>query len=252
MTYNLSCGGVHEVANIDMNNLDESLWQSKAICGLVTRLTDGEFPCLFAKTAWQKKSLRFLFCDKSRGYVDFFNGLLKYTDFVHKTPLELRTFSPLIVFFYDSDSDTLDFNIGWEALHWAHNNDLTLWPENIPTDPEDANWSYVFNGVPLFINMSSPKHVELRSRNLGSYLTFVINPRENFDAVASIHTKSGRMVRDHIRSRVKSYNNGHVPQELGFYGEKENKEWIQYQLSESGITRPLICPLHIKNNKNMK
>lgn len=91
--------------------------------------------------------------------------------------------------------------------------------------------------------MSSKQHKLLRNRNLGDFLTFVINPRENFDIVASNKTQSGIRTRENIRARVKTYNNGLCPKELGFYGDENNLEWHQYQLSEPSVRRPNRCPL---------
>ncbi|WP_218883679.1 YqcI/YcgG family protein [Burkholderia guangdongensis] len=107
---------------------------------------------------------------------------------------------------------------------------------------KNHEWSFCFNGIQLFVNISSADHKILRSRNLGRHLTLVINPRENFDAVASVHTRSGRLVRERIRSRIAEFNGGLLPPELGFYGDADNREWQQYQLHEEGIEKPARCP----------
>lgn len=112
----------------------------------------------------------------------------------------------------------------------------------MPADPEHPDWCFCFNGIQLFVNISTRDHKLLRSRNLGGFLTLVINPRENFDAVASVETKSGRLIRKRIRARVAHFNDGLVPPELGFYGQSENREWQQYQLSEAGLDKPTRCP----------
>lgn len=95
--------------------------------------------------------------------------------------------------------------------------------------------------------MSTNEHNALKSRNLGHDLIFVINPRENFDVVASIETKSGQLIRHKIRMRVVSFNNSPISDNFGFYGDNENLEWKQYQLKEDGIERPDQCPF--KSNK---
>ncbi len=79
------------------------------------------------------------------------------------------------------------------------------------------------------------------------YFTNIINPRENFDLVASIETRSGQLIRNKIRSRVVSFNNSPISDDLGFYGDNGNLEWKQYQLKEDGIDRPAQCPF--KSNK---
>ncbi len=112
--------------------------------------------------------------------------------------------------------------------------DPAAWPETVPMSADHSDWSYCFNGVQLFTDMSMPEHRVLRNRKLGKYLTFIINPRENFD----------HLIRERIRARVAAYTNGVVPPDLGFYGNAENREWTQYQLEEADVPRPAKCPFH--------
>lgn len=56
-------------------------------------------------------------------------------------------------------------------------------------------WNY-------FFNVSCPHHKILKNRNLGDFITFVINPRENFDYVAPKNSEKGRKIRKTIRDRV--------------------------------------------------
>ena len=141
----------------------------------------------------------------------------------------------------------------WNALEWIHIHDPERWPDEIPDDPDNPAWCFCFNGVQLFINMSSGEHKRLRNRNLCDFMTLVINPRENFDAVASLNTRQGRLLRENIRKRLEKYNNGFVPPELGFYGEESNKEWKQYQLEEEGMKRPDRCPFsHVSHSRKQR
>jgi FPC/CPF motif-containing protein YcgG len=221
-------------------------WRSQALKKFLDTVCDEDFPCLFGRKAQKETTIRFLFCQKlvSAQFENFFSGLMQYTSFVRETPLAERLYAPLVVFF--DESYTLELPqqhfVAWQALNWVHARDPKEWPAEVPTDPEHTDWCFCFNGVQLFINISTRNHKLLRSRNLGRFLTLVINPRENFDAVASAETRSGRLIRERIRSRIAHFNNGIVPPELGFYGQPESREWQQYQLSEAGIERPLHCP----------
>ncbi|MGI2029918.1 YqcI/YcgG family protein [Endozoicomonas acroporae] len=152
-------------------------------------------------------------------------------------------------FSQDYDNYKKQHETGWDALNWVHSKDLSPWPSTMPSNPDSPEWSFCFNNIQLFINISSSDHKLLQSRNLGSCLTFVINARENFDVVANGKTKSGRLVRNQIRDRVRTFNNGLIPKELGFYGEEENLEWKQYQLSENDLKKPTKCPFVHKNNQ---
>lgn len=219
----------------------------KAFLEFSERLNDNEFPCLFGRKAWKAGSIRFLFCEQKNigSYEDFYTGPSEYTFFVKNVSVENRLFAPLVVFFDILYTQKLkqQHPVAWDALNWVCRRNPVPWPENIPQDPDASDWSFCFDGVPLFINISTVDHKVLRSRNLGHNLVLVINPRENFDFVASVHTKSGRLIRKRIRSRIASYNNGVIPIELGFYGEDNNLEWQQYQLDEDGLDKPSRCPL---------
>lgn len=220
-------------------------WQRSALDGFAERVGSESFPCLFGRKAWASNSVRFVFaeCNGTGEFDDVLVGLTDYTNFVKDTPLSDRLFSPLVIFFEASRLDCISLHdLGWQVLNWVHSMDSTPWPTDVARDPDHHKWCFCFNGVQLFVNMSTPDHQVLRSRNLGDYLTFVINPRENFDAVASMQSRSGRLVRDNIRKRVADYNGGTVPEELGFFGDEDNREWQQYQLEETNLARPAQCP----------
>lgn len=244
---------VHAELEKSIHNLIS--WKQRAWRQFSIKMIDRDFPCLFSKRAWSSKTIYFLFCDKYEddGHTDFLKGMLQYSEYVNHTELKKRLFSPLVVFFSpDFCMKKTQHEVGWEALKWLHSHDVKPWPSNIPKDPESAEWTFCFNNIEFFINMSTKDHRILRNRNLGSYLTFVINARENFDTVANGQTQSGRSTRKQIRERVRTYNGGVVPSELGFYGEAENLEWKQYQLSEPDLTRPNKCPFISENHSGNK
>lgn len=58
-------------------------------------------------------------------------------------------------------------------------------------NPNNSTWSFCFNEVELFFNISCPHHQIFKNRNLGDFITFIVNPRENFDYVANGNKKQG-------------------------------------------------------------
>lgn len=90
-----------------------------------------------------------------------------------------------------------------------------------------------------------------KNRNLCAYIAFVINPRENFDFVASGSKKSGIKGRERIRKRVKDYNNGSIPKELGFFGDEDNRECRQYTLQEEREIFK-VCPFRFSAKKGLR
>ena len=236
-------------SDINLDKLSKPSWIEKALYDFNRVVGAKDFPCLFGKKALNSKSLFISTCsfESNCKYEDLKSILEEYTEFVKLSLIEDRVFSPLVVFFDPRFMHQNPHQIGWDALNWLHLQDTRPWPANIPINPDEPEWSFCFNEVPLFINMSTNKHKTLRSRNLGHNLILIINPRENFDFVASIKTKSGRLIREKIRSRVVSFNNHPLPIDLGFYGNSDNLEWKQYQLIENNLERPSTCPF--KNKK---
>jgi uncharacterized protein len=212
-------------------------------------LSDVAFPCLFGRRAWKDKTNKVLFCDRieNGGFEHFKQGLIDYTEFVKNTRVDDRLFVPLIVFVNGLlDAPKAHHLVAWQLLQYLLDTDNKSWPSNISLNPDDPLWCFCFNEVQLFFNISTPAHRVLRSRCLSSCLTLVVNPRENFDVVANSQEKSGQLIRQKIRERVREYNGGFVPTELGFFGHHDNFEWKQFQLGEHGLPRPVKCPLRIK------
>lgn len=235
-------GQLYQSKEIDLGMLKSEDFEYQSLIGFKHSIENHNFPCLFAKKAYKKGSIRILFCYKKE---DFYQGLIAFTNFITQSPQDDIYLAPLVVFFSNKICENVSqFETAWMLLNWIHKQDKTPWPHNISTDPNNSNWAFCFNSVPLFINISSAEYQILKSRNLGKYLCFVINPMSNFNYVASLSTRSGRLIREQIRTRVELYNNYKAPEVLGFYGDENNLEWKQYQLPEVGMPFPKECPFN--------
>lgn len=224
-------------------------WVLDAYEDFISVLQNKAFPCLFGRNALKKKSLIFLFVSEEERLYDLKLGVTQYINFVKNVPVEQRLHSPLIIIFENSNLKNInkEHTFCWEQLQTIHDLDTESWPSNIPLNPENNNWTFCFGGIELFVNMSCPSHKKMKSRNLGRHITFIINPRGNFDIIAGVNDKRGIEVRNKIRERIKLYNDGIVPNELGFYGEGNSKEWKQYQLNEPNSLFASKCPLSLKS-----
>lgn len=131
------------------------------------------------------RSLFWLFYDANDTPEKFIGGLIEYTEFIHKTPPRDRLIRLLIVLI-KNDKNTLSEQqeLAWSFIQLLIDNDPAPWPSNIPREVENHNWCLCFNSTQLFVNISCPGHKIVRSRNLGSEVCLVINPREIFDIVA--------------------------------------------------------------------
>lgn len=226
-------------------------WPVDAFRDIAARLNDKEFPCLFARHAWKSETLLFGLVSEDDTTADLVTVMQSLVTRTHQLPEEERLYSPLLLIFQRHDLNSLEEaqRFGWEQLQRLNDNDTQDWPSHIPHSPEDSAWSFCFGGTEFFFNVSSPGHSQLRSRNLGKRVVFIVNPRAHFDILASQKDPKGIKIREKIRTRVCNYNNGYVPSELGFYGDTGSLEWKQYQLGEPGALNPSQCPLRIHKEK---
>lgn len=221
-------------------------WTHKTIEHFKETLANPDFPCLFGRKAVTARTCHIIFARAQQLADDIARGLADYVRTVEPLPIKQRIGHPLLVFLETAADTTLSDQqaLAWDVLRQVHARDPQPWPEAVPQDPHDAHWSFCFAGMPLFINMSFPGHQQMKSRNLGKHIAFVINARESFDEVASAQTESGQRIRARIRDRVRHYNDGVMPDTLGFFGHGDNFEWKQYQLQEPGSLNPARCPFH--------
>ncbi len=222
-------------------------WHRALLKDVKSRLGDDpDFPCIFSKNAFRKELLVFIFVEHidASGMQNLAAGLSEYVEISRKWDGSLSTAYPLVVAFSHEAikaQSVADYDaFGWKVLQTLHEMDPAPWPESVGKDPNQPSWSMCFNGMPIFCNMSHPEHRDRKSRNLGEYFLFVINPRERFDVVAD-DSPSGRRVRSNIRNRIAHYDNlPHCPQ-LASYG-AGGIEWWQYSLAEKNTERTDKCP----------
>lgn len=227
-------------------------WQTDGFRDVALRLEDKDFPCLFARHAWKSQTLLFGFVSVHNASANLVAIMQSFVQRTRRLPEEERLYSPLLLIFEQPGLDSLKEaqRFGWQQLQILHDSDPHDWPAHIPLNPQDSAWTFCFGGIEFFFNISCPGHSQIRSRNLGKRVVFVVNPRAHFDILASQHDPKGSKVREKIRNRVCDYNNGYLPSELGFYGNESSLEWKQYQLNEPGALNPERCPLHIRKEKS--
>jgi FPC/CPF motif-containing protein YcgG len=222
-------------------------WHRQLLLDIESRLAgDSEFPCVFAKNAFRKQSLKFIFVEDmdEPGLRCLAAGLEEYVQLAKNWDGSIDTAYPLLVGFSLAAARARTVEgyhaIGWRVLQRLHELDPIPWPAGVGKDPDSDSWSMCFNGMALFCNMSSPAHRVRQSRNLGEHFALVINPRERFDVFAG-DSPGGRSVRANIRRRIERYDGVAHAVQLGTYG-AGSREWWQYGLVEENIQRTDRCP----------
>ncbi len=223
-------------------------WHREVANDLAQRLTPpSAFPCTFSQNAFRRGLVDFIFVERrdAAGLQDLRDDLGAYVAAAAGWNGEVNTARPLVVAFSRAAARAGSVagyhRIGWEILQDWHDNDPAPWPGGVGRDPHAPFWSMCFAGTQIFVNFSSPAHVQRKSRNLGRHLLFIVNPRERFDIVAG-DTPEGRRVRQVIRDRVEAHDGiPHAP-ELGSFVKGEI-EWWQYGLTDDNRARTDRCPL---------
>jgi FPC/CPF motif-containing protein YcgG len=225
-----------------------SEWPLSAYSQIKSTAIKPDFPCFFAAKAFESGGQRFLFCESPDSPDSLSTIATRVTEYLGivgaKTGWDALVTILFIVFRPVTPVLALDayHAQGWKVLEYLHLHDPKAWPAQIPKDVEDPQWSFCYNGVPLFINMSCPAHHNRKSRNVGDSFVLIMQPREGFDEVAG-NTPKGVQARKTIRARLSRYDLVGPSPALGSYGNSDTHEWRQYALQDDNEPRELQCPL---------
>ncbi|MDU8927292.1 YqcI/YcgG family protein [Alisedimentitalea sp. MJ-SS2] len=240
------------ISQTELETHSVEAWHQDVLDDIRARLSSpSDFPCTFSQNAFRRRLVQFAFVD-APGTAGFDQGATALTQYAAESRNwdgRVDSAKPLLMVFGPgtvAGNKLDDYHAhGWQALHHWMATDPTPWPETVAPNPQDPFWSFCFDGLQLFVNMSAPAHVTRKSRNLGRYLTLVINPRERFDIVAG-DTPEGQRTRARIRARAEAYDGiPHSPR-LGSY-QKGELEWVQYALPDDNDTPLGSCPLHARD-----
>lgn len=209
----------------------------------------GSFPCSFARSGHRQRMLLYAVCGDPRNpgtLRDLRTTMLSYLSYMRTLDGIEESMRALLVLFEPSRQRLTaeEYNDqAWAVMQDWVDNDAAPWPTNIPKNPGLPLWSLCFGGTPIFVNVSSPGHTARRSRNLGSSLVLVTQPRAGFDRVAG-DTPEGQRIRREIRRAQSAYDDLPSPDYLGTY-HAGDLEWPQYALSDLDNEPPKSCPLAI-------
>jgi uncharacterized protein len=231
----------------------EDDWRSLIWSQIRDHVNDESFPCIFARKVMAESYLLVTFVDgwETVEALDAFCAcVVEYIETINEKYGIDKICPPLMAVF--KPAETMDSlhqysNASWYILQYLHYQDKFEWPEEIPADPDDPLWTFCFNKMEIFINITSPVLGKHKSRVLSDSLVFTIQPRTNFDIVAGKDKPFGLAVRNKIRERWMKYDGLESAHDLTMYGDQNNREWKQYFLYGGQLPTPARCPLNIKS-----
>lgn len=230
---------------IENNELPLEEWKKEAYQLFASKMSDREarFPCIPATQAFSMGHLRY-------GFVP--NALHESTarelaEIIAEYGEHSRSFgdySSLVLFFEPEETrkEILEYElIFWNLLSQISDLDNRPWPEDIPKDPEQAQWEFCFNDERYFVYCSTPAHSSRKSRN-SAYFMLALTPRWVLNQWNANPQKAAATA-PRIRARLAAYDSVPAHPELKSYGAEGNLEYKQYFLRDDD-TSPSKCPFH--------
>jgi FPC/CPF motif-containing protein YcgG len=138
---------------------------------------------------------------------------------------------------------TAFLNRFWQTLQFLHENDTQRATTRTPDHPL---WEFSFEGCEMFVVGTSPTYRQRRSRNLGSGIVLIFQPRILFIDPATSAPIAAE-VRHRIHKRMLAYDDMPVHPDIGFYGQPTNHEWKQYALPDDNAPEQGRCPFHTRS-----
>jgi uncharacterized protein len=212
-----------------------------ALAEFVARVDSEQYPCMYATRALRRGSLLFaqMTWDGDGGAALAAQVRAYLSEVAHLAPDDAAMVA-LVVFVATPAAPEDHERVAWEAIQTlidhGGNSD-----GDVPID--HPAWALTFDGVRLFVNVSTPRNARRRSRNLGSQLTLVIQARDGIDHIAPLDARGDR-IREAVRRRLDRYDDVPRSPDLSRNGASTNRDWKQYVLAdgEEGWSGP--CPLH--------
>jgi len=131
----------------------------------------------------------------------------------------------------------------WETLQYLHDHDPQEERNGEHLDPDDPLWAFPFAGDRFFVVGAAPSYAARRSRNLGTGMVMLFQPRDVFDDAVS-GKPLGHAARQFVRDRLLRWDGIAPHPELGVYGDPATREWKQYFLPDDARPVEGVCPFH--------
>ena len=221
----------------------EGKWKVAAYEQYRAKLRDAQYPCFFGQTAESRGEMLYSFIEWCH-LGEVVTGMRQFVSLLATHPHERSS----LVAFFEPDraiADHLSFvSRFWQVLQFLHQHDRNPATGGAPDHPL---WEFAFEGAEMFVVGASPTYRKRRSRNLGSGMVLVFQPRHLFIDPATSEPIAAT-VRQRIHKRMLAYDGMTVHPDIGFYGNSGNREWKQYALPDDNEPETGSCPFHARSS----
>ncbi|CAC9589314.1 hypothetical protein [uncultured Gammaproteobacteria bacterium] len=239
-----------KVLNLQEAREQKEQWKNVVFEEFYTTMTNEneKFPCVFGTAGVKNQQVRYYFSNSQARDPDIYPLAIVLEEYVKNSRTYGKNTSLVVFFKPDSKIRSIqnyerDF---WSILQRLNYIDSSSWPKEISEDPEHYLWEFSFSEEPIFVVCNNPAHKLRRSRYAGTFM-ITLQPRWVFEF---LQKPAGRKSKKIVREILKSYDDIDVHPELGTYGDKKNKEWLQYYLSDTNETNNKKCPFQLKEKQH--
>ncbi|KAM0311597.1 hypothetical protein ACHAPQ_012366 [Fusarium lateritium] len=226
---------------------DENSWQGLAYYDFKsTILARGSgmktFPCVYATMGYRANDHRYVFLESDnpsepRNVRKVGRALAEYL----RISNSLGPNTSLVIIGAPSEKQrtVAEHNrTFWDMLRGLRICDPKAWPEQIPEDTEDANWTFCFNGEPVFPVMLTPAHQDRWSRHM-SVPVIALQPKWVLDNLLRTPEKR-KAAQSKVRNLLQKYDTIGVSPDLTDYGAVGTSEIRQLCLQDKNES--VQCP----------
>jgi len=196
---------------------------------LAKERTAKKFPCIYATKGYRANDHRYVFAESDnpsepRNLHHIGPAIRTYLSAAHS--LGPNTSLVIICAPGDDIATVEDYTERfWNFLRGLRICDTKPWPSNVPADTNDEQWTFCFNGEPIFPIALTPAHEKRRSR-YASNLIIAMQPKWVIDNLMSTPEKRVHATTT-VRGLLRDYDDVDVSPDLANFGEKGASEGRQ-------------------------
>ncbi|HLI70188.1 MAG TPA: YqcI/YcgG family protein [Ktedonobacteraceae bacterium] len=233
----------------------EDSWELSALQSIRRIMTNRGFPCHFARIAEATGCAYFAFATSPHDETQLQHIVTCLSEFTNMTKAsrKRRRHTLLVTFKPETNPQDNEYyaKAFWGLLNYLHQHDQEAWPTQIATTPDDPNFEFCFNGVPMFTFANTPAYSKRRSRNLGDSFVVVFNPYSSFSGVQLL-TPGGKGARTQIRKRLESYDRVACYGEFGQIDGDIPLAWKSYFIPDDNVPMSTPCPFHYRGKPDQE
>ncbi|PEA52944.1 YqcI/YcgG family protein [Bacillus pseudomycoides] len=159
-----------------LSTSSKQIWLKNSLSKTHEVIKKENFPCTFGVQGYMKELHYVSALNFPYSAEELANDIKNYLAAIKNLNSTEKGLSGLLVYFEPIEEMSIHSlqMIAWNALEGVKKFDEYQWPKGISKDPESMDYAFCFQNELWFINFSSSKYVNRKSRNLGNTITLAM------------------------------------------------------------------------------